>query len=170
MTGQRIRPGPSVTALIALPRVIASLRSGAPPELAWEEWPEAELDVDGRVSLPGDPDLSAALSATARMARTTGAPLGDLLTAVEGVLRDEDEAALRRGAALAGPRASATVLSWLPVVGVAMGALVEPASLRLLFGSVLGWVLVLAASALWWAGRRWMGALVARAAAAGRPR
>lgn len=166
------RPGVpgSLTGLERLPAVIAALRAGAPPELAWEEWPAVALAADGAVTVPGEPRLSASLTAASRLARTTGAPLSDVLEAVSAVLQDEARAELLRNAALAGPRASATVLSWLPVVGVAMAGLVEPSSLRLLCGSVLGWCLLAMAGGLWWAGRRWMRALVSGAEAAGVPR
>jgi tight adherence protein B len=157
-------------ALLSLPGVIAALKAGAPPELAWEEWPSVEVAADGRVSWHGDHAVSSSLAATARMARTTGAPLGELLEAVTSVLRDEAEAMQRRESALAGPRASATVLSWLPLAGMAMAAFVEPGSLRLLVGSPVGWALLASAAGLWWAGRRWMRALVDRAVRAGRPR
>lgn len=163
--------GPWATeAFAALPAVIAALRAGAPPELAWEEWPGLDVSSEGIVTVAGDATLSASLTAASRMARATGAPLGELLEAVAEVLRDEAEAALRRESALAGPRASAALLSWLPLAGVAMAALVGPASARLLLGSPVGWVLLLAAGALWWAGRTWMRSLVGRAVTAGRPR
>jgi tight adherence protein B len=160
----------SLASLVALPGVIAALRAGAPPEVAWEEWPAAVVASDGTVIVPGDAPSSASLTAASRLARTTGAPLSEILEAVSAVLRDEADAALRRESALAGPRASATVLSWLPVVGVAMSALVEPASVRLLVATPMGWLLLALAAGLWWAGRRWMKALVDRAVAAGQAR
>jgi Flp pilus assembly protein TadB len=51
-----------------------------------------------------------------------------------------------------------------------MAALVEPASVRLLFATPVGSVLIVAAVGMSWAGRRWMRLLVERAVAAGRPR
>lgn len=163
-------PGAASAAMVSLPGVIAVLRAGAPPELAWEEWPGIEVTDDGRVSVPGAPRLSASLTAAARLARRSGAPLSAVLEVVAAVVRDDAEAHSRREAALAGPRASARVLAWLPLAGVGLGVLVEPASARLLFASPLGWALLVLAGALWWAGRRWTRSLVARAVAAGEPR
>lgn len=157
-------------ALVSLPGVIAALRAGAPPELAWEEWSGLEVGDDGELTVVGAPRLSASLSAASRLARTTGAPLAAVLESVSAVVRDDAEAHAKREAALAGPRASARILAWLPLAGAGMGVLVEPASARLLLTTPVGWALLLAAGGLWWAGRRWIRRLVARAVAAGSPR
>jgi tight adherence protein B len=163
-------PNAIADALISLPGVIAALRAGAPPELAWEEWEGLAVSADGSIEVAGAPRMSASLTAAGRMARATGAPLAAILEAIAGVVRADAEAHARREAALAGPRASARVLTWLPLAGVGMGALVEPASARLLLASPVGWALLFAAGGLWWTGRRWTLMLVARAIAAGAPR
>ncbi|MFO7243721.1 MAG: type II secretion protein F [Actinomycetes bacterium] len=163
-------PGVVAEALVSLPGVIAALRAGAPPELAWEEWPGVSLAEDGTVEVAGAPRLSASVSAATRLARTTGAPLAAVLESVAAVVADDAEAHARRAAALAGPRASARILTWLPLAGAGLGALLEPGSVRLLLATALGWALLVLAAGLWWAGRRWTASLVERAVAAGTPR
>ena len=103
------------------------------------------------------------------MARHTGAPLADVLEGVTRAQQAWEDAAERRDAALAGPRASARTLMWLPGVGMVMGALIEPGTLRLLFATVLGWILVLISGGLVWAAHKWMGSLVRKAVEVGAP-
>jgi tight adherence protein B len=143
-----------------LAAVISALRSGAAPDVAWQAW-----GTEWR----RDDSLGKSLVAADSLARRTGAPLADILEGVAAAHRTWEDAAERRDAALAGPRASARTLMWLPAVGVALGALIEPATLSLLFTTVLGWALLLVSAALVWAAHRWMRALVARAVLAGAP-
>lgn len=150
-----------------LAAVISALRSGTAPEVAWGSWHLGTPQEPGPLSR--DDALGRSLRAADSLARHTGAPLAEILEGVANVQRGWDDAAERTDAALAGPRASARTLMWLPSVGVLLGALIEPTTVVLLFTTVLGWALLAVSAALVWAAHRWMRGLVARAVAAGGP-
>lgn len=150
-----------------LASVISALRAGADPHTAWQAW--AGHDEHAANPLERSDALGLSLAAADNLARHTGAPLADILEGVARAQRDQEDAAQRRDAALAGPRASARTLMWLPAVGVALGALIEPGTVRLLFTTVLGGVLLVLSALLVWAAHRWMRALVTRAEQAGAP-
>jgi len=144
----------------SLPRVVGLLRAGLPPLDAWRragiEPPTAPTDAVGR-----------AVAAADALAARTGAPLSAMFAAIAGAAADRREAAALREAALAGPRLSARVLAWLPLAGVALAAVVEPRTLRLLALTAPGWILLAAGAALTWAGRAWTRRIVRSAARAG---
>jgi len=101
--------------------------------------------------------------AAARTAHELGAPLADVLARVSESLaadaaeRDDVEAAL------AGPRATARVLAWLPVLGVGLGAALGADPVRVLLGGGLGSTAGVVGILLVVAGRRWTARLLARA-------
>lgn len=101
--------------------------------------------------------------AAARTATTVGAPLASVLDRIaESVALDEEcEGELR--AAFAGPRSTATVIGWLPALGLAVGVLLGADPLRVLVGGGLGTVAGVVGLLLLVAGRLWTGALLARA-------
>lgn len=154
-----------------LAAVIAALHAGASPADAWADWAGSTLDEQGHPQdLPGaDLTVVASVAAASRLARHTGAPLAEVLEAVALVQRELDHLDLRLEAALAGPQASAHVLRWLPVGGLALAALVEVRVLTFMVGSPLGWTLLGIAGVLWWAGQRWTRACLASARAQVRP-
>lgn len=143
----------------SLPRVVGLLAAGLP---APEAWRRAGVEVP---SPPWGSALARAVAAADALAGRLGAPLGSMLGAVADVAADEREAQAARDAALAGPRLSARILGWLPVAGIGLGAIVEPATLRVLALSPAGWVLLALSAGLTWAGRAWTRRLVARATA-----
>ncbi len=147
-----------------LAAVVSALRAGADPQTAWRTWDGGEVDPLARADA-----LGRSLTAADALARHTGAPLADVLEGVTRAQQAWEDAAERRDAALAGPRASARTLMWLPGVGMVLGALIEPGTLRLLFATVLGWILVLVSGGLVWAAHKWMGSLVRKAVQAGAP-
>lgn len=89
-----------------------------------------------------------------------GVPLADLLAGVHADLRWRLAYAGRVGAALAGPRATAAVLTGLPVLGILLGELVGAAPLQVLRSGVLGQVLVVAGVGLAAAGAAWARAVL----------
>lgn len=97
-----------------------------------------------------------------RVAERTGAPLGHTLRAAAEILRDAAETEREAEVALSGPRATARLVSWLPVVGALM-AVALGADLLGVVGSVAGATAVAVGGALLLAGRWWMSALVTRA-------
>ncbi len=137
---------------VALADVVGLLRSGAAVDDAWT-W--AGVDADGL----GEPG-GAGARAAGRLATRTGAPLAPILAAVGAEVRAVEDSVAARDAALAGPRLSARVLSWLPAAGVAMAAVVDPRTLVVLASTPLGWCLAGLAIALAVAGRWWMRRLV----------
>ncbi|MDN4478602.1 hypothetical protein QQX10_10415 [Demequina sp. SYSU T00039] len=141
----------------SLPRVVGLLAAGLPDGEAWRR------SGATRPAPPWGSPLDRAVAAADALAGRVGAPLGTMLGALADVAADEREAEAARAAALAGPRLSARILAWLPVVGVALGAIIEPAALRVLLLGPLGWTLLALAAALTWTGRLWTRRLVAGA-------
>ncbi len=92
-----------------------------------------------------------------------GAPLADVLDGVARTVREEHQAVRERDAALAGPRTTAVVLTWLPLAGLGLGALTGTNSVWVLVSTGPGLVCLATGAALWWAGRWWMARLLRRA-------
>src|SRR5690606_23620613 len=115
--------GPDMT--VELAEAAALLRSGASPEAAWRAVGCEGIDPDGAPRGLGDGLVAVAARAAARLAHRTGAPLAPVLDDVRVFAVAAAEANAAREAALAGPRMSARVLTWLPGAGVALGAIVD---------------------------------------------
>ncbi|MFB9688449.1 type II secretion system F family protein [Amycolatopsis plumensis] len=152
----------------ALRTMVAELRSGAHPVTAAEAAADvvpavaddlralataARLDTELRA--PALPQLAAAWT----LGQRHGLPTADVLDAA----RRDAEAGLAFGrrmrAKLAGPRASAAVLTGLPVLCVLLGQAMGAAPLSVLTGSTPGQVLLVAGCVLLWAGTAWCRAL-----------
>ena len=69
--------------------------------------------------------------------------------------------------ALAGPRATASVLAALPLAGIGLGALIGVNVPAVLLGTPLGWACTVGGGLLWAAGRGWSARLVRSAARVG---
>lgn len=152
-----------------LAAVAAASRSGASAEQAWSEWDRAGVAVtDGVPDLGRADPLARDAVAAARLAHTAGIPLADLVSELARVEAVREGARRSRDVALAGPRASARLLGWLPIAGLALGAIVEPRTVVVLATTPLGWGLAVIAATLMIAGRRWMGAMTRAAVEAGR--
>jgi len=157
------------TDIESLVAVAAASRAGQGAADAWRAWdPTLNLDGDGAPVWGRDDALAHEARAAARLAHAAGVPLADVLDALARVERARSDAARRRQAALAGARASARVLAWLPAVGMALGLLVEPRTAAVLVGTPFGWALLGTSGLLVWLGRWWMSALVRSAVVAGR--
>ncbi len=153
--------------------VAARLRAGADPRAAWEAVLGHPVPAEG----PAADDLSrsadtrtraAAVVAAGRLAADLGAPLAPLLDGVAAQLVAQAEADSERRAALAGPRATARVLTWLPVLGVLLGAAVGAHPVAVLLDGSVGTVALVVGILLVLAGRAWTHRLSRSAAAAGR--
>jgi tight adherence protein B len=155
----------------ALRTMVAELRSGAHPvtaaEAAAEVVPEVAADLralataarlDTELHAPVLPELAAAWT----LAKRHGLPMADVLDAA----RRDAEAALafarRTRAKLAGPRASAAVLTGLPALGVLLGQAMGASPLTVLTDSTPGGLLLVTGSVLLWAGTAWCRALTGR--------
>lgn len=151
--------------------VAANLRAGAAPADAWRR---AGVRVDDGVPVwsdllaraGGDRHVAGAVLAASRLAVRTGAAPAAVLDRVVLSLAEEAEAAAQRRAALAGPRATARVLAWLPAIGLLLGAALGADPLGVLLGGAGGLALVGAAAVLVGVGRAWSGRLLRVAAAA----
>lgn len=106
----------------------------------------------------------AALAAAWAVASETGAPLAASLRELAGALRDDAQLRREVRAALAGPKASAKLVTLLPVVAIGFGLVLGFETAAVLLGNPLGIVFLLVGAALLWAGARWNRALAAKAA------
>lgn len=108
-------------------------------------------------------DLAACLEVSER----SGAPLAEVLGRYAVQLESALDAAAARDTALAGPKATAKLLSWLPLFGLALGYLTGAQPLEVLLGSLPGLALLGIGLSLMVLGRLWSSRLVAAAAGSG---
>jgi tight adherence protein B len=162
---------------VAVAQVAALLRSGAEPAAAWATVTGARCDAAG---VPRAGDLMvlgggararqvAGVVAAARLAVEIGAPLARVLDDVGEAMVASDEARAERDGALAGPRATARVLLWMPVAGLGLGYALGADPVRVLVGGGLGTTALVLGALLLEAGRRWTNALVDAARRSGEP-
>lgn len=103
------------------------------------------------------------LAAVWQVADAAGAPLAPTLRELAGAFRDRAETQREVQVALAGPRATARLVSWLPVVGMVLAVVMGVDLIGTLTGSAVGWGILGAGALLLLLGRRWMRALMRRA-------
>ncbi|MGD9987804.1 type II secretion system F family protein [Pseudonocardia sp.] len=168
----------------ALTRICDELRAGAHPAAAL-----SGIDADGptaRAALrPAEAALRLGETVPAALARSTahpaltgdvgrvaaawalsdrhGIPLATLLSSVAADVRWRVEFGNRVRAELAGPRATATVLTLLPVLGVGFGQLMGADPLGVLGDGMLGAVLLVGGTLLTAAGVTWSERILAAA-------
>lgn len=119
-----------------------------------------------RTEAPGS-DVAAAVAAC-RLATRTGAPLAAVVDVVVAGIAEVAEAQALRRTALAGPRATARLLAWLPAGGIALGTMLGADPVAVLMGGGVGGLCLVGGGVLFLVGRRWVHALVAQAERAGR--
>lgn len=117
---------------------------------------------------PSPGAAAAAAAAACRLAARTGAPLAEVIDVVVTGIGEAAEGDELRRTALAGPRATARLLAWLPAGGIALGTALGADPLAVLLGGGLGGVCLVTGGALFLIGRRWVQALVSEAERAGR--
>ena len=103
------------------------------------------------------------LQVSLRMSESAGAPLATSLERAAEHAEERIDALLGRQSALAAPRATGRILSWLPLLGLGLGVLMGSDPVGVLTESVLGALSGLLGLGLAFAGRRWTAALVHRA-------
>lgn len=103
------------------------------------------------------------LQLSLRMSESAGAPLATSLERAAEHAEERIDALLGRQSALAAPRATGRILSWLPLLGLGLGVLMGSDPVGVLTGSVLGVLTGMLGLGLAFAGRRWTAALVHRA-------
>jgi len=148
---------------IVLAGVVGMLKAGLSAQAAWGSVGVTHIADDGTPQLPWRGSGAAVVQAACRLSHQTGAPLAAVLETVGTHVASVVEADARREAAIAGPRLSARVLSLLPVVGLGLGALVDPAVLSVVALTPIGWVLLAAGGTMTWLGRAWMARMTTRA-------
>lgn len=104
---------------------------------------------------PGEERYWQQLHGALSMVQTTGLPAAVVLDRLADALESGQDAQQARDAAAAGPKTTATLLSWLPVAGLGLSALLGTTILDLL-GEPIGWVLaslglILTGLGRWWA-------------------
>ncbi|WP_159800708.1 type II secretion system F family protein [Arthrobacter zhaoguopingii] len=144
--GRSASLGLSVTAVLRAPPMAEGTEAGA---RAGPEDPAPTLWVD--------------LASCFSVAERSGAPLAEVLTRYAVQLDAAVDAQAARETALAGPRATVTLLGWLPVVGVLLGYLMGVNPVGVLLGSPIGLLTLMLGLGLMLAGRLWSRRLVAAA-------
>lgn len=112
-------------------------------------------------------DGAATVAAAWNVAEHAGAALSPALRGAATALRDRAETARDVRTSLAGPRATARLMAWLPLVGVAMAYLIGVDVVGALVRGPLGWGVAVAGASLVVAGRAWTARLVREASRAG---
>lgn len=140
-------------------QALAALASwGAPAHLAC-----AQLLENSSRMRPHSRDRLYDLQLSLRMSESAGAPLATSLERAAEHAEERIDALLGRQSALAAPRATGRILSWLPLLGLGLGVLMGSDPVSVLTGSILGALTGLFGLGLAFAGRRWTAALVHRA-------
>lgn len=133
---------------------------GAPAHLACAQL----LESDARMR-PHSRERLYDLLLSLRMSESAGAPLATSLERAAEHAEERIDALLGRQSALAAPRATGRILSWLPLLGLGLGVLMGSDPVGVLTGSILGALTGLLGLGLAFTGRRWTAALVHRAEA-----
>ncbi|WP_304191573.1 type II secretion system F family protein [Rothia mucilaginosa] len=140
-------------------QALATLTSwGAPAHLAC-----AQLLENSTRMRPHSRERLHDLQLSLRMSESAGAPLATSLERAAEHAEERIDALLGRQSALAAPRATGRILSWLPLLGLGLGVLMGSDPVGVLTGSILGALTGLLGLGLALAGRRWTAALVHRA-------
>lgn len=153
---------PCAAFLTSVTHVASAVRSGSGPAEAW--WHGMEVRTEGGVPHWADlvarcgPDERAAagaVRAAACLSAEVGTAQAAMLDRVVAALERDADAATQRQAAIAGPRATARLLTWLPALGLALGLALgaDPAAVLLDGGGGTG--LLVAGCALTVGGHRW---------------
>lgn len=142
-------------------QALATLTSwGAPAHLAC-----AQLLENSARMRPHSRERLHDLQLSLRMSESAGAPLATSLERAAEHAEERIDALLGRQSALAAPRATGRILSWLPLLGLGLGVLMGSDPVGVLTGSILGALTGMLGLGLAFAGRRWTAALVHRAEA-----
>ena len=172
-------PGPGSDAAALCAAICAELRAGAAPDRALLNAAQQSVLVPRAraAALLGEPVApaladdaaasgSCALAGAAAcwaVAAHTGAGLAEGLDRVAGLARSERRLAADLAAETAAPRATARVLSLLPVLGLLLGEMLGAHPVQWLLGGPLGWLCLAGGSGFLLVGRLWARRIVRRA-------
>ena len=107
-------------------------------------------------------EVFAGMAAVWTVSERSGAPAADMILRYATARRDALDADRERRIAMAGPRATVRVLSWLPLIGVGLGMLIGVRPLDLLTG-LPGQLSIGGGIVLYVLGRVWMMRMMRRA-------
>jgi tight adherence protein B len=159
------RPGPALSAgsvaMLAAARA-AAFRGSPVSDAIKISAPAAFPRLFGR-----EPRIWFELAACFDIAEASGCPLADVLTRFAAQLEVEDDAEAARQTALAGPKATVSLLTWLPLMGLGLGIALGVDPFAILVGTPLGLAALAAGAGLTAAGRIWSSRLVRAAAGQG---
>lgn len=158
-------PGLSTGSLMVLGAVRAAAFRGSPVSEAIRKSAEAAFPRMGSREARIWFELAACFDIT----EASGCPLADVLARFAAQLEVEDDAEAARQTALAGPKATVSLLTWLPLMGLGLGVALGVDPLAILFGTPLGMAALAAGVVLTVAGRVWSARLVHAAAGDGVP-
>jgi tight adherence protein B len=105
------------------------------------------------------------LAAAWQVAQRTGAPAARVLDQLAVGLRSDEDARGAAAAAMAGPRATARLLAWLPAAGLLLGQLIGADPVAVLAGTRLGRLSAVLGGVLAVAGWLWTRRLLRAASA-----
>jgi tight adherence protein B len=143
-------------AIASLSALAADLHAGQPAFTALERagstaWPHAaaaiRLGGDVSSALQLDAKCTPALAGLAAcwsVTEHTGSGLATALTRVADAARLDEDVRVQLEAQLAGPRATARMLSFLPIIGLMLGVLLGADPVRWLLGDPIGWLCLIA--------------------------
>lgn len=107
-------------------------------------------------------EVFAGMAAVWTVSERSGAPAADMILRYADAQRDALDADRERRIAMAGPRATVRVLSWLPLIGVGLGLLIGVQPVQLISG-LPGRLSIGGGVVLYIAGRWWMKRMMVRA-------
>ncbi|MDQ0375168.1 type II secretion system F family protein [Cellulomonas humilata] len=160
-------PAPSVDALLTATGRPARLRFPTLSELRGRTTSRGRRAAFRGCAEDGAVQRARAVLAATRLADELGAPLAGVLDRIAFAVAADEEADGERRAALAGPRSTAQVLAWLPLLGVALGALLGADPVAVVLSGGLGTASAVLGVTMLLLGRWWTAALLTRAGRAG---
>ncbi len=104
------------------------------------------------------------LAACFELCETSGAPVAAVLERLACSIDADNDAAALRETALAGPRATARLLSWLPFIGLGLGMVMGVDPLAALLGSPMGWMVLMVGVGFTMVGKLWSAKMIGDAA------
>jgi tight adherence protein B len=141
-------------------RVLAAARAASTMGISVAEAMRTASAKDLKGGNPVERRIWGELAACLDIAEASGCPLADVLTRFAAQLEAEDDAGDARQTALAGPKATVRLLSWLPVFGLGLGMMLGTDPVGVLLANGVGLAALAAGGVLTVAGRIWSSRLV----------
>lgn len=111
---------------------------------------------------PAAAEVFAGMAAVWTVSESSGAPAAEMILRYARARRNSLDAEREVRVAMAGPRTTVTVLSWLPILGVGLGLLLGVKPLDLIVG-IPGQLSIAGGALLYAGGRVWMRSMLVRA-------